>query len=68
MELKARLASLEHQINSLQNALTNDENINYKNIQITEDFDTNSNKNKNLKTILMSKRASVFLFDSQLFF
>ena len=63
MELKARLASIEHQINSLQNALTNDENINYRNIQFRDD----SNKNNNLKTILMSKRVSIFLLNSQLY-
>ena len=58
MELKARLASLEHQINSLQSLLhqsggtgsgCNNENYNYSK------FDNNS-QNVNLKTILMSKK------------
>ena len=52
MELKARLASLEHQINSLQSLLHqggNNENYNYSK------FDNNS-QNVNLKMILMSKK------------
>jgi hypothetical protein len=55
MELKARLASLEHQINSLQDALSNDENFK-NNFKFNDD--NLKNKNTNLKSILMSKKHS----------
>lgn len=47
MELKARLSSLEHQINSLQ-SLLNKENY-------SKNSSTNENSQENLKNILMSK-------------
>ena len=54
MELKARLATLENQINSLQALLVNDQNYNNNTIN-------NTSNQENLKSILISKKLRSLL-------
>lgn len=54
MELKARLATLENQINSLQALLVNDQNYNNNAIN-------NTSNQENLKSILISKKIRLLL-------